>query len=198
MAEHIFPIHDRLVGFEDRCRKLNQRPISLWFCGLSGSGKSTIAVGLERLLFQKGYTTQVLDGDNIRSGINSNLGFSVEDRLENNRRVAEIAKLYNMSGLITINSFISPTQSIRNKAKEIIGASFFKEVYIKASLETCEGRDVKGLYEKARKGEIKGFTGIDSPFEVPENPFLEIDTEKHTLEVCIQSLFKAIEPLIKI
>lgn len=198
MADHIFPIHDRLVGFEDRCRRLNQRPISLWFCGLSGSGKSTIAVGLERLLFQKGYTTQVLDGDNIRSGINSNLGFSVEDRLENNRRVAEIAKLYNMSGLITINSFISPTQSIRNKAKEIIGDSFFKEVYIKASLETCEDRDVKGLYEKARKGEIKGFTGIDSPFEVPENPFLEIDTEKHTLEVCIQSLFKAIEPLIRI
>lgn len=198
MADHIFPIHDRLVGFEDRCRRLNQRPISLWFCGLSGSGKSTIAVGLERLLFQKGYTTQVLDGDNIRSGINSNLGFSVEDRLENNRRVAEIAKLYNMSGLITINSFISPTQSIRNKAKEIIGDSFFKEVYIKASLETCEDRDVKGLYEKARKGEIKGFTGIDSPFEAPGNPFLEIDTEKHTLEVCIQSLFKAIEPLIKI
>lgn len=198
MADHIFPIHDRLVGFEDRCRRLNQRPISLWFCGLSGSGKSTIAVGLERFLFQKGYTTQVLDGDNIRSGINSNLGFSVEDRLENNRRVAEIAKLYNMSGLITINSFISPTQSIRNKAKEIIGDAFFKEVYIKASLETCEDRDVKGLYEKARKGEIKGFTGIDSPFEAPENPFLEIDTEKHTLEVCIQSLFKAIEPLIKI
>jgi adenylylsulfate kinase len=198
MADHIFPIHDRLVGFEDRCRRLNQRPISLWFCGLSGSGKSTIAVGLERFLFQKGYTTQVLDGDNIRSGINSNLGFSVEDRLENNRRVAEIAKLYNMSGLITINSFISPTQSIRNRAKEIIGDAFFKEVYIKASLETCEDRDVKGLYEKARKGEIKGFTGIDSPFEVPENPFLEIDTEKHTLEVCIQSLFKAIEPLIKI
>ena len=198
MADHIFPIHDRLVGFEDRCRRLNQRPISLWFCGLSGSGKSTIAVGLERLLFQKGYTTQVLDGDNIRSGINSNLGFSVEDRLENNRRVAEIAKLYNMSGLITINSFISPTKSIRNKAKEIIGDSFFKEVYIKASLETCEDRDVKGLYRKARNGEIKGFTGIDSPFEAPENPFLEIDTEKHTLEVCIQSLFKAIEPLIKI
>ena len=198
MADHIFPIHDSLVGFEDRCRRLNQRPISLWFCGLSGSGKSTIAVGLERFLFQKGYTTQVLDGDNIRSGINSNLGFSVEDRLENNRRVAEIAKLYNMSGLITINSFISPTQSIRDKAKEIIGDAFFKEVYIKASLETCEDRDVKGLYEKARKGEIKGFTGIDSPFEVPENPFLEIDTEKHTLEVCIQSLFKAIEPLIKI
>ena len=198
MADHIFPIHDRLVGFEDRCRRLNQRPISLWFCGLSGSGKSTIAVGLERFLFQKGYTTQVLDGDNIRSGINSNLGFSVEDRLENNRRVAEIAKLYNMSGLITINSFISPTQSIRNRAKEIIGDAFFKEVYIKASLETCEDRDVKGLYEKARKGEIKGFTGIDSPFEVPENPFFEIDTEKHTLEVCIQSLFKAIEPLIKI
>ena len=198
MADHIFPIHDRLVGFEDRCRRLNQRPISLWFCGLSGSGKSTIAVGLERLLFQKGYTTQVLDGDNIRSGINSNLGFSVEDRLENNRRVAEIAKLYNMSGLITINSFISPTQSIRNKAKEIIGDSFFKEVYIKASLETCEDRDVKGLYRKARNGEIKGFTGIDSPFEAPGNPFLEIDTEKHTLEVCIQSLFKAIEPLIKI
>ncbi|MDG1297843.1 MAG: adenylyl-sulfate kinase [Saprospiraceae bacterium] len=198
MADHIFPIHDRLVSFKDRCQRLNQRPISLWFCGLSGSGKSTIAVGLEHLLFQKGYTTQVLDGDNIRSGINSNLGFSVEDRLENNRRVAEIAKLYNMSGLITINSFISPTQSIRNKAKEIIGASFFKEVYIKASLKTCEDRDVKGLYEKARKGEIKGFTGIDSPFEAPENPFLEIDTEKHTLEVCIQSLFKAIEPLIKI
>lgn len=198
MAENIFPIHDRLVHFEDRCRRLNQRPISLWFCGLSGSGKSTLAVALEKLLFQKGYIVQVLDGDNIRSGINNNLGFSVEDRLENNRRVAEISKLYNRSGLITINSFISPTKAIRSKAKEIIGEDYFKEVYIKASLEVCEERDVKGLYQKARLGEIKGFTGIDSPFEAPEAPFLEIDTEKHTLEACIQSLFNAIEPLIRI
>lgn len=198
MADNIFPIYDRLVKFEDRCRRLNQRPVSLWFCGLSGSGKSTLAIGLEKILFQKGYIVQVLDGDNIRNGINSNLGFSVEDRLENNRRVAEISKLYNRSGLITINSFISPTKDIRAHAKEIIGEEFFKEIHIKASLEVCEKRDVKGLYKKARRGEIKGFTGIDSPFEVPEAPFLEIDTEKHTLDECIQSLFNAIEPLIRI
>ena len=197
MGENIFPIHDQLVSFEDRCRRLNQRPLSLWFCGLSGSGKSTIAIGLEKLLFQKGYFVQVLDGDNIRNGINQNLGFSVEDRLENNRRVAEISSLYNRSGIITINSFISPTQSIRDKAKEIIGDTFFKEIFINASLETCEKRDVKGLYKKARSGEIKGFTGIDSPFEQPHNPFLELDTEKDTLEASIQALFNAIEPLIR-
>ena len=198
MSKNIFPIHDRLVRFEDRCKRLNQKPVSLWFCGLSGSGKSTLAIGLEKVLFQKGYIVQVLDGDNIRGGINNNLGFSVEDRLENNRRVAEISKLYNRSGLITINSFISPTKTIRAHAKNIIGNDFFVEVYVKASLEVCEKRDVKGLYKKARRGEIKGFTGIDSPFEIPENPFVTIDTEKMSLDESLERLLEKIEPLIRI
>lgn len=198
MSKNIFPIHDRLVRFEDRCKRLNQKPVSLWFCGLSGSGKSTLAIGLEKLLFQEGYIVQVLDGDNIRGGINNNLGFSVEDRLENNRRVAEISKLYNRSGLITINSFISPTKTIRAHAKNIIGNDFFVEVYVKASLEVCEKRDVKGLYKKARRGEIKGFTGIDSPFEIPENPFVTIDTEKMSLDESLERLLEKIEPLIRI
>ena len=197
MPEHIFPIHDRLVQFDDRCKRLNQHPICLWFCGLSGSGKSTIAIGLEKKLFQEGYIAQILDGDNIRNGINANLGFSEADRAENIRRVAEISKLYLQSGLITINSFISPTKVIRAQAKAIIGPKYFKEVYINASLEACEARDVKGLYKNARSGAIKGFTGIDSPFEAPDQPFMTIQTETQSPEWCINQLFEAIEPLIQ-
>lgn len=197
MPEHIFPIHDRMVQFDDRCKRLNQRPICLWFCGLSGSGKSTIAIGLEKKLFQEGYIAQMLDGDNIRNGINANLGFSEADRTENIRRVAEISKLYLQSGLITINSFISPTRAMRAQAKAIIGPKYFKEVYINASLEACEARDVKGLYKKARSGAIKGFTGIDSPFEAPVQPFMNIQTEAQSPESCINQLFEAIEPLIQ-
>ena len=175
--EHIHPIHSRMLSRSDREKALHQKSLVLWITGLSGSGKSTIAIALERALFARGYVAQVLDGDNIRSGINKNLGFSLEDRQENIRRIAEVAKLYLESGLITICSFISPTREIREMAKRIIGAEDFNEVFIDTPLEVCEQRDVKGLYKKARAGEIKGFTGIDSPFEKPLNPQLTIHTD---------------------
>lgn len=196
MAEHIHPIFDKLLDRQAREAHLKQRSKVLWLTGLSGSGKSTIAQGLERLLFQEGYFAQVLDGDNIRSGINSNLGFSVEDRAENIRRIAEIAKLYLHSGVISINSFISPTKAIRATAQHIIGADDFVEIYINAPLEVCEARDVKGLYAKARKGIIKGFTGIDSPYEAPENPQLEIKTDQLSQLEAVQHIFQFIQPLI--
>ncbi|MCB0704443.1 MAG: adenylyl-sulfate kinase [Saprospiraceae bacterium] len=196
-TEHIHPIFDRLLSREDRERQLKQRSKVLWLTGLSGSGKSTIAQGLEHRLYNAGYVAQVLDGDNIRSGINSNLGFGLEDRRENIRRIAEIARLYLNSGIITLNSFISPTIEIRNFAEEIVGASDFIEIYINAPLEVCESRDVKGLYKKARKGEIRGFTGIDSPYEAPLNPALEIRTDQLSLEESIETIFEYITPLIK-
>ena len=196
MAGNIHPIFDRLVQRDDREKKLGQRSKVLWLTGLSGSGKSTIAEALERMLFNQGYFAQVLDGDNIRSGINNNLGFSLEDREENIRRIAEISKLYVNSGIISINSFVSPTRQIRALAKDIIGENDFIEVYINTPLEICEQRDVKGLYKKARKGEIKGFTGIDSPYEPPINPNIEILTENNTIQTSVEELYKYILPLI--
>lgn len=196
MADNIHPIFDTLLQRQDREKRLGQRSKVLWLTGLSGSGKSTIAEALEKKLFEAGYFPQVLDGDNIRSGINSNLGFSVEDRQENIRRIAEIAKLYLHSGVVTINSFISPTRAIRQLAKDTIGAADFVEIYINTPLEICESRDVKGLYKKARKGEIKGFTGIDSPYEAPLQPALEIQTENQTIEQSVEQLFEFLLPLI--
>jgi len=191
MAEHIHPIFDRLLQREDRERRLQQRSKVLWLTGLSGSGKSTIAQHLERRLHNEGFFAQVLDGDNIRAGINNNLGFSIEDRQENIRRIAEIARLYLESGIITMNSFISPTREIRAFARDIIGAADFIEIYINAPLEVCEARDVKGLYQKARSGEIKGFTGIDSPYEAPE-----IRTDQLSIEEAVEQLYQAIQPKI--
>ena len=196
MAEHIHPIFDRLIQRSDREQFLQQQSKVLWLTGLSGSGKSTIAQHLERKMYNKGFFAQVLDGDNIRSGINNNLGFSVEDRQENIRRIAEIAKLFLQSGIITINSFISPTIAIRKMAEEIIGKENFTEIYINAPLEVCEARDVKGLYQKARSGIIKGFTGIDSPYEAPINPFLEIKTDQLSIEQAVEEIYSAVEPLI--
>jgi adenylylsulfate kinase len=196
VAEHIHPIFDRLIQRSDREQFLQQQSKVLWLTGLSGSGKSTIAQHLERKMYNKGFFAQVLDGDNIRSGINNNLGFSVEDRQENIRRIAEIAKLFLQSGIITINSFISPTIAIRKMAEEIIGKENFIEIYINAPLEVCEARDVKGLYQKARSGIIKGFTGIDSPYEAPINPFLEIKTDQLSIEQAVEDIYSAIEPLI--
>jgi adenylylsulfate kinase len=196
LADNIHPIFDRLLTRADREKNLNQRSKVLWLTGLSGSGKSTIAQLLEQRLFSEGFFAQVLDGDNIRSGINNNLGFSVEDRQENIRRIAEVAKLYLNSGIITINSFISPTQSIRAMAKSIVGAQDFIEVYINAPLEICEARDVKGLYQKARKREIKGFTGIDSPYEAPENPAIEVLTNQLSIEEAADLILNHIRPLI--
>ncbi|MFK7934070.1 MAG: adenylyl-sulfate kinase [Saprospiraceae bacterium] len=181
-ATNIHPIFDRLLQRKDREQLLGQQSKVLWLTGLSGSGKSTIARELERALHNKGKLAQVLDGDNIRIGINSNLGFSLTDRQENIRRIAEVAKLYLNTGVITICSFISPTQEIRAMVRDIVGAADFIEIYINAPLEVCEQRDVKGLYKKARKGEIKGFTGIDSPYEPPQNPVIEIRTDKLSLD----------------
>lgn len=196
LAEHIHPIFDRLLQRADREARLGQHSKAVWLTGLSGSGKSTIAQHLERRLYNEGFFAQVLDGDNIRHGINSNLGFSEEGRRENIRRIAEIAKLYAHSGVITINSFISPTRAIRQMAREIIGADDFIEIYINAPLEVCEARDVKGLYEKARAGLIKGFTGVDAPYEAPENPALEIHTGQLGLEQSVEQAFAYLLPLI--
>jgi len=198
MSNNIHPIFDRLIDRSVREERLGQRSKVLWFTGLSGSGKSTIAAALEKLLYAKGYFVQVLDGDNIRNGINNNLGFSIEDRIENIRRISEISKLYAESGVITINSFITPTKDIRELAKEIIGAEDYVLIHVHASLETCEARDVKGLYKKARAGEIKGFTGIDSPFDIPQSPSIILNTEKYNLEACVHQLFEHIEPMIKL
>ncbi|MEM9884552.1 MAG: adenylyl-sulfate kinase [Bacteroidota bacterium] len=195
---NIHPIFDRLLQRKDREERLNQKAKVLWLTGLSGSGKSTIAQHLERKLHNKGFFAQVLDGDNIRSGINSNLGFSLEDRKENIRRIAEIAKLYLHSGIITLNSFVSPTIAIRDYARSIVGEADFLEIYINTPLEICESRDVKGLYKKARKGEIKGFTGIDSPYEAPENPAFEIKTADQTIEESVEQLYHFIKASISL
>ena len=196
--DNIHPIFDKLLGRSDKQEFLSQRSKVLWFTGLSGSGKSTIAEALEKLLFSKGYFVQVLDGDNTRSGINNNLGFSIDDRKENIRRIAEISKLFLDSGIICINSFVSPTIAIRNMAKEIIGADNFLEIYVNTPLEICEQRDVKGLYKKARAGLIKDFTGIDSPFEEPENAFLEIKTDNMSVEESARLAFDSILPHISL
>lgn len=192
----IHPIFEKLLQREERQRRLGQRSKVLWLTGLSGSGKSTIALQLERLLFENGYFAQVLDGDNIRSGINNNLSFSMEDRLENIRRIAEVSKLYLNSGIIAINCFISPTIAIRDFARQIIGAEDFLEIYINAPLDVCESRDVKGLYQKARKGELKEFTGIDSPYEAPERPALEIHTNQLTVMEAAETLYGFLLPHI--
>ncbi len=194
---NIHPVFDRLLQREDREQRLQQRGKVIWLTGLSGSGKSTIAQALERKLYNEGFFAQVLDGDNVRTGLNNNLGFSIEDRKENIRRIAELSKLYLNSGLITINSFISPTVEIRAFAKEIIGAADFIEIYVDASLEVCEARDVKGLYAKARKGEIKNFTGIDSPYEAPPQPALRIDTGALSIEASVTEIYQYILSIIK-
>jgi len=185
-----------MLSRSERQEKYGQRSIALWFTGLSGSGKSTIAIALEKKLFDIGYSVQLLDGDNIRSGINSNLGFSEEDRIENIRRISEVSRLFIQAGLISINCFISPSIAMRDMAKSIIGEDDFKEVYINTPLEVCEARDVKGLYAKARKGEIKDFTGIDAPYEEPVDPDFEIRTENKTVEECVVVLMDGIIPLI--
>lgn len=195
-TENIHPIFDRLLSREEREDRLQQRAKVLWLTGLSGSGKSTIAQGLEHRLFAEGYFPQVLDGDNIRTGINNNLGFSPEDRQENIRRIAEVAKLYLDSGVIVLCSFISPTKEIREQAEEIIGKEDFLEIFIDTPLEVCEARDVKGLYAKARRGEIKDFTGIDAPYEAPEAAFLTVPTKDMTVEDAVTQVYTALLPVI--
>ena len=184
----IYPIFDQMLSRSDKEKLLGQKGVMLWFTGLSGSGKSTVAIALERELQKRGLLCRILDGDNIRSGINKGLGFTAEDRRENIRRIAEVAKLFVDTGIITITAFISPSNDLRRMASDIIGAEDFKEVYISTPLEVCEARDVKGLYAKARRGEIKNFTGISAPFEAPEHPALSIDTSKVSLEDSVKQI----------
>jgi adenylylsulfate kinase len=176
---------------------LAQKGMVIWMTGLSGSGKTTIAVALEKLLAREGVITQVLDGDNIRSGINNNLGFSDEDRTENIRRIGEVSKLFVNCGIVTLNCFVSPTKAIRQNAKDIIGDDML-EVFVNTSFEECERRDVKGLYAKARAGKIKNFTGLDAPFEAPENPVVDVKTMGRSVEECAQQIFDAVLPRIKL
>jgi adenylylsulfate kinase len=194
---HIHPIFDRLLQRSDKEQLLQQKALVLWMTGLSGSGKSTIAQALERQLYAQGYLTQVLDGDNLRTGINANLGFSEADRTENIRRIGEIAKLFLHCGIITICTFVSPTIAIREQARSIIGNDDFIEVYVNAPLEVCEARDVKGLYQKARAGIIKDFTGIDSPFEPPAAPDIVVKTAEMSIEAAVMAIYEAILPRIK-
>ncbi|MEZ4760855.1 MAG: adenylyl-sulfate kinase [Flavobacteriales bacterium] len=194
---HIHPIADRLLQRADKEALLGQRGCVVWMTGLSGSGKSTIAIGLERRLHGEGIFTQVLDGDNVRTGINNNLGFSEADRTENIRRIAEVAKLFAGSGVVTICCFVSPTLAIREQAKAIIGAEDFIEVFVDTPLEECERRDVKGLYAKARAGEVKAFTGISAPFEAPERPDVRLETTGQALEATIDDLYEHLLPRVR-
>lgn len=195
-AKHIYPIFDRMLSRSDKEELLKQHSVMIWFTGLSGSGKSTIAIALERELQKRGLLCRILDGDNIRSGINNNLGFSAEDRIENIRRIAEIGKLFVDTGIITIAAFISPNNDIREMAANIIGKENFMEIYVSTPIEECERRDVKGLYAKARKGEIKNFTGISAPFEAPQHPALSLDTSKLSVEESVNKLLELILPRV--
>lgn len=192
MAENIYPIYDKMLSRSDKESLLGQRGVMIWFTGLSGSGKSTIALGVERELHKKGILCRILDGDNIRAGINSNLGFSAEDRRENIRRIAEVGKLFVETGIVTLAAFVSPTEEYRQMARNIIGEADFKEVYVSTPLQECERRDVKGLYARARRGEIKDFTGISAPFEAPSSPALDLDTSRLTLEECVRQVVEII------
>ncbi|WP_299469175.1 adenylyl-sulfate kinase [uncultured Gimesia sp.] len=174
--------HEHRVSKAERCKQNGHKGAVLWFTGLSGSGKSTIANTVDHKLFEMGKHTFVLDGDNIRMGLNKNLGFSPEDRTENIRRIGEVSKLYTDAGILVMTAFISPYLEDRNQVREIMGDGEFIEVLVKASLETCEERDPKGLYKKARAGEIKGFTGIDAPYEAPENPELVLDSDSKGID----------------
>ena len=194
---NIFPIFDSILFAEDKENLLKQKSIVVWLVGLSGSGKSTLARGLENTLHQKGFITQIIDGDNLRSGLNKNLSFTEEDRIENIRRAAEVSKLFANCGIITICSLISPTEEIRKMAKNIVGGNKYFEVFVNCPIEVCESRDVKGLYKRAREGQIKNFTGIDSPFEAPQSPDLEIRTDINSIEYCHNQLVENIIQKVK-
>ena len=194
MAENIYPIENRMLSRQEREKMLGQRGVMVWFTGLSGSGKSTVALGVERELHRRGILCRILDGDNIRAGINSNLGFSPEDRRENIRRIAEVGKLFVDTGVVTLACFVSPTEEIRRMAREIVGADDFKEVFVSTPIEECERRDVKGLYARARRGEVKEFTGVSAPFEAPQHPALSIDTSVLPLE---ESIARVVEMVVK-
>lgn len=195
--DHIIP-HNHLVKREDREKLAGNKSKVLWFTGLSGSGKSTLAGALETDLHNKGVKTYILDGDNIRSGLNSDLDFSGENRTENIRRISEVAKLFVDAGVVVLSAFISPFREDRAKAREVIGEADFLEIHVDCPLEVCEQRDVKGLYKKAREGKIKNFTGIDSPFEEPINPDIRVDTATNSLEHCLEELKTNIDLKIRL
>ena len=194
--KNLFSSKHELISREDKEKLLNQKGVCLWLTGLSGSGKTTIAKSVSKKLHKKGVITQVLDGDNIRIGINNNLSFSEEDRFENIRRTSEIGKLFVESGIVTICCLVSPTKKMREKAKSIIGASDFYEIYITTNLDACKKRDTKGLYDKAIKGEIKNFTGISAPYEKPVSPNLMVPTENISIEESSEILYNFAIPLI--
>ena len=197
MNNNIHPTFDKILKREDKEKLLSQHSIVIWITGLSGSGKTTIARDLELELHKRSYLTKLLDGDNVRTGINNNLSFSEEDRKENIRRIAEVSKLFMMGGVILINCFISPTKEIRDQAKSIIGEQDFFEIYVNTPLEVCEKRDIKGLYAKARAGLIKNFTGIDSPYEEPQNPAVEVKTEELSIVESVQKILDSLLPRIE-
>lgn len=192
---NIFPIQTK-VSRAQREELLNQKPLLIWFTGLSGSGKSTLAVQLEAVLHSKGYKTYLLDGDNIRAGVNKDLSFTDADRIENIRRIGEVANLMLDSGMVVLSAFISPFQADRDQVKKIVGAESYFEVFVDTPLEVCEQRDVKGLYKKARAGEIKNFTGIDSAYEIPASPDIIIQTHILSVNDSLDLLFSAVEKKI--
>lgn len=196
-AENLHPIFDRMLNRADKEARLQQRGLVVWLYGLSGSGKSTLAIALEHRLAAEGFFTQVLDGDNIRTGLNRNLGFSDDDRRENIRRIAEVAKLFLHAGVVTIASFITPKAELRALAQEVVGGPDFLDVYVKASFATCAGRDPKGLYAKAQSGAVAQFTGRDSAFEEPVAPGLALDTEARSVAECLDQLYHAVLPRIR-
>ncbi|MCL4282906.1 MAG: adenylyl-sulfate kinase [Flavobacteriales bacterium] len=195
--ENIHPVSHRMLQRADKEALLGQRGCVAWMTGLSGSGKSTIAIALERLLHQAGRYVVVLDGDNVRTGINNNLGFSEDDRTENIRRIAEVAKLFVQNGAVVICTFVSPTRAIRDQARRIIGEADFIEVFVDTPLEECERRDVKGLYAKARRGEIKDFTGISAPFEPPTGPAIRLLTAGRGPDSNASELLRHLTPRIE-
>lgn len=180
--------HDSEVTKAERQERNGHKSVVIWFTGLSGSGKSTVSVALEKALFEQKITSYRLDGDNIRHGLNKNLGFSPEDRKENIRRIGEVGKLMVDAGVVTMTAFISPYEEDRNIVRDILEDGEFIEVYTKCNLDECEARDPKGLYKKARSGEIKEFTGINAPYEEPSNPEIIIDTEQHSVEEAVEEI----------
>jgi len=195
-GQNIYSVFDEILSREEKESFLNQKAKVIWMTGLSGSGKTTLAKYLERKLQQNGFFTKLLDGDNVRSGLNKGLGFSEDDRNENIRRIAEVSKLFMDGGIISINCFVSPTEHVRDLARQIIGEKDFIEVFINTPLEECEKRDVKGLYAKARSGEIKDFTGISAPFEAPKNPAIEVFTADKSIEDAGDDFYHKLIPFI--
>lgn len=196
--ENIHPIFDRMESRAEKERQLGHRGAVVWFTGLSGSGKSTLAIALERALSARGILCRILDGDNVRCGINAGLGFSEADRRENIRRVAEVCRLFVDTGVVVLACFVSPTRELRQMAAGIVGERDFLEVYVSTPLAECERRDVKGLYAKARRGEIRDFTGISAPFEEPDAPALRLDTSGRSVDECVDRLLERLLPAIEL